>query len=166
MFENAIFRSCPVLAIYLSESSRFLLPNEWLTCLQCMFAIIRSQIFQICNVIHINGIHMLWRGTFQNRGCLRTQYAVLMLSLFSQLMYLYQSRSYWLLNGCLIDWFVWHACLRQSEARKVFQICNTIYINGTHILEVGDIFRTGDVWERNMPFWGCSRSHDVPLWIV
>ena len=29
---------------------------------------------------------------------------------------------------------VLNACLRQSEAAKLFQICNMIYINGIHML--------------------------------
>ena len=28
---------------------------------------------------------------------------------------------------------------------------------------IGGVFRTGDVWEHNMPFWKCPISNDVPL---
>ena len=28
------------------------------------------------------------------------------------------------------------------------------------------IFRMENVWERNMPFWRCLPSHDVPLSII
>ena len=50
---------------------------------------------------------------------------------------------------------VWNPCFKQSEPGKVFQISNIIYINGTYVIMGGGIFRTGDVWECNVPFWGC-----------
>ena len=61
---------------------------------------------------------------------------------------------------------VYNAYFRQSEARNILQICNIICVNGIHILNGGIIFITVYVWERNMLFWGCPRSHDVPIWII
>ena len=63
-------------------------------------------------------------------------------------------------------WHVWNPCWRQPEPGKVFQICNMIYKKGIYMIRGGGIFRTWDVWECNVPFRGCHRSHDVPLSIV
>ena len=98
--------------------------------------------------------HML-DGTF-----LKTPYVVLRSPQFSRCTCINRSA-----HACYIL-HVYNACFRQSEARNILQICNIICINGIHISNGRIIFITGYVCERNMLFWRCTRSHDVPIWII
>ena len=83
------------------------------------------------NVIHINGIHMLWRGTFQNRGCLRTQYAVLRLLLFSQCTSINRVVIDYQMDVKLIDLFGMHVSDNpklEKYSRYVIQFISMGYI--------------------------------------
>ena len=102
---------------------------------------------------------------FQSGRYLRTQYAILRMPPFLKCTSM--NRVFFILFFHKMNAsYVWNPCLWQKEPWIFFAIGNIIYINGILMLEWGDIFRTGDVWERSMPFRSCPHSNDVPLSIV
>ena len=169
MFENAIFRSelAPVLMRYLYETYSFWLPNVYVKYLECMFKKSKARkVFEICNIIHIIEMHKLGgEGTFSERGIFENR---LCHSAVAPVLTMYCTSDHLVVIDYQINvGHVYNTCLRQTKSLTLFQICIMIHINEIHMLtRGGGISRMGDVWERNMPFWGCPRSHDVALWTV
>ena len=115
---------------------------------------------------HIYGIHLLggwgifragdtWERNTPFWGCLHFQDVPPWIEYFL---------FYFFFTKWMLDAFKMLVC--KIEPWFFLVICNIIYINGIHMLGWGDIFKTGDVWERSIPFWGCPHSNDVPLSIV
>ena len=74
---------------------------------------------------------MLWRGTFQNGGCLRTQYAILRLPQFSQYTSINRVVIDYQMDVKLIDLFgmhVWDNPKLEKYSRYVIQFTSMGYV--------------------------------------